>query len=141
MKLQELTRRVDALHALLHDPQEGLMSWCMALGDNMTQLVARWQNDPAPAPPAEKTLRQQILFEASEGLDKLDRIYAYIETHSIKGEDPIPTLRLVVRSQAMWRATVANFILGKAHLPHPSWELPLDKFPPQCRPHFLSHLS
>jgi len=43
MTLEELTERIDKLHALLHDPHPGLFPWCQFLGRGMGDLITRWQ--------------------------------------------------------------------------------------------------
>lgn len=43
MQLPELKERINKIKALLDDPQEGHMTWCEALGWQMTELIQRWQ--------------------------------------------------------------------------------------------------
>lgn len=130
MELQETAMQpVDERNALGHASQKGVSA-------RPVPVVGR---QVEPNPPA-VTMRRAILADAADALDKLDRIYDYVAANPVAGEDSTPALRLIVRSQAMWRATVANFVLGKAMLPHPSWNLPLEAFPPQSRPHFMPAL-
>ena len=43
MRLEKLRTEIGKIKALLDDPQEGLMSWNMALGDRMTSLIKEWR--------------------------------------------------------------------------------------------------
>lgn len=44
MTIQELQDKVNRLHTLLNDPQEGLFSWNLAVGNAMNDLVNGWLN-------------------------------------------------------------------------------------------------
>lgn len=43
MRIEKLRTEIDKIKSLLDDPQEGLMSWNMALSDRMTALIKEWR--------------------------------------------------------------------------------------------------
>lgn len=45
--LDALKRDVDRLHALLADPQMGLMTWNMMVGETWKRIAAAWTKEAA----------------------------------------------------------------------------------------------
>ena len=55
MKFEVLTEHIDKLHALVHDPQPGILAWHGFLHERMSALIADWDASPAdPRPENER---------------------------------------------------------------------------------------
>lgn len=46
LMFEELKDRIDKLHALMQEPEMGLLSYSMMVGEQMNSLVKRWNGIP-----------------------------------------------------------------------------------------------
>ena len=78
---------------------------------------------------------EETLAEAGRQLDRLERVYMYINRAEDNDASRSAAKRLVILAQTSWRASIACMINGKASLPHKSWNISLDDLDPCAAVH------